>query len=493
MIRQYRIHPAIGVARIGNSPTEWFDGPEVPTIDFVPPYGAYRDANDLIKRQAVRFRIYECDFEEANPTAPVSVREITDADAEIQWHVHLANLKSFTSDPQTSDNIPQPNDPGITTIAGLNQSRDVIGSVFGVQVPLGQLLTDEAGRLRVLGGFGAAASPSGAPLNGLFNAGWYDDAADGPVRATIRLRGSGEMPPVDAAWVITGVPAYAAPVMDIVTMYDVVYDLAVRHLGLVLPAVSFTNDVFPILQRIVLTQWVSASARQGHGHGQPGDFLDPALFDLLKSDDQTPGSNPRRARERVFRKLRNPSGGAGGNMPALKGSPSPTSPNATGFTVTPTQYEVMSRWSRGDFDADWNGPPVTVPFDQLPPEQQTAALDKATLWTGVGGSFNPGIEVSDMFARIACFERPFRVHSQLRAGTFTKDLSVPWQSDFTACGTGWWPGARPNAVTADGQNFHEWSTFGMSEMVEFWWKLGFLAERTLPNQTKGYLETEVVP
>ena len=44
----YRIHPGIGVARIGNSraPGEdgFFIGPETPDIDFVPPGGKYRDA-----------------------------------------------------------------------------------------------------------------------------------------------------------------------------------------------------------------------------------------------------------------------------------------------------------------------------------------------------------------------------------------------------------------------------------------------------------------
>jgi hypothetical protein len=51
------IHPAIGVARIGDSRDEYFIGPEVtdPPLE-KPEY--YRDAKGVLKRQAARFRIY---------------------------------------------------------------------------------------------------------------------------------------------------------------------------------------------------------------------------------------------------------------------------------------------------------------------------------------------------------------------------------------------------------------------------------------------------
>ena len=51
------IYPSIGVARVGNSPTEWYLGPEVP--DPLPlPAGSYRDNTGALKREAARFRIY---------------------------------------------------------------------------------------------------------------------------------------------------------------------------------------------------------------------------------------------------------------------------------------------------------------------------------------------------------------------------------------------------------------------------------------------------
>ncbi|MFD5753113.1 LodA/GoxA family CTQ-dependent oxidase [Streptomyces sp. NPDC127033] len=56
-ITQVKIHPAIGVARVGNSATEFFVGPESP--DRLPGQpGFYKDAAGAIKRQAARFRGY---------------------------------------------------------------------------------------------------------------------------------------------------------------------------------------------------------------------------------------------------------------------------------------------------------------------------------------------------------------------------------------------------------------------------------------------------
>src|SRR5438552_4647286 len=67
--RVYRIHPGIGVSRVGNSQAAdgYFVGPEVPDIDFVPPGGRYRDAGNNIRRQGTRFRIYEYTYVVQNP------------------------------------------------------------------------------------------------------------------------------------------------------------------------------------------------------------------------------------------------------------------------------------------------------------------------------------------------------------------------------------------------------------------------------------------
>ena len=235
-------------------------------------------------------------------------------------------------------------------------------------------------------------------------------------------------------------------------------------------------------------QWADPDARRGHGPGAGGNFLEPALFNRLH--DRSVASQA--DRQRVFQKLKNPDGG-GGNMPALIGPSPAETPQADGLTLTRLKYECFRRWSVGDFEPDWVGPPIQRPFGELTPREQVVALDQAGLWFGVGGTFGPGIEFGRHFGERQTFERPLRINTALSAGYLTSTLSVPWQADYSACGTGWWPSGRPNAVTADGHMFQTWARFtGQDRMLDAWWKLGFLAKRALPDGSVAYLETERV-
>ena len=81
------IHPAIGVARVGNSPAGFFVGPEVTEPAPEKP-GFYRDATGALKRQAARFRIYGYN------AAGEVVGELTADTADIRWTVHVANRKA---------------------------------------------------------------------------------------------------------------------------------------------------------------------------------------------------------------------------------------------------------------------------------------------------------------------------------------------------------------------------------------------------------------
>jgi len=83
-----KIHPAIGVARVGDSPDGYFIGPERPGIPARPGDGLFKDAAGRIKRQAARFRIFG--YDEHGEV----VREIKADEAEISWTVHLANRKA---------------------------------------------------------------------------------------------------------------------------------------------------------------------------------------------------------------------------------------------------------------------------------------------------------------------------------------------------------------------------------------------------------------
>ena len=87
MIEVMEEHPAIGIARLGNSPNGFFIGPEKPGV-YSKPRGGYRDAQHRIKRQAARFRLFGYDKNGK------LVKEITSAEAKIEWTVHLANKKA---------------------------------------------------------------------------------------------------------------------------------------------------------------------------------------------------------------------------------------------------------------------------------------------------------------------------------------------------------------------------------------------------------------
>ena len=89
-IVRYAIYPGIGIARVGNSPDEYFIGPEAPG-EVPQPEGGFKDPAGRIKRQAARFRIYGLN------EAGEAVREITADDAEITWRVHVANRSRLVS------------------------------------------------------------------------------------------------------------------------------------------------------------------------------------------------------------------------------------------------------------------------------------------------------------------------------------------------------------------------------------------------------------
>ena len=85
-ITNYKIHPGLGIARIGNSPTEFYVGPLAPG-EIPNPQGGFKDKMGRIKRQAAEFRVFGYNKD------GVAVKEITADDAEIIWNVHLANRK----------------------------------------------------------------------------------------------------------------------------------------------------------------------------------------------------------------------------------------------------------------------------------------------------------------------------------------------------------------------------------------------------------------
>src|SRR5262249_51333744 len=231
---RYAVHPAIGVARVGNSAGEFYFGQEVPGPLIEPP-GGLRDASGALKRQAARFRIYGYD---SNGTV---VREITAAEAEITWTVHLANQKAAWYGFIVALDVPGATptarrnplvsgtdrgalsiDPGPRSVTGANAAAVAFdtGTFLGAPIYLGGLRTDADGHLVVLGGRGTSFAPRGEILTTFANnVGWCDDTSDGPVRATIRV--DGRTIEAEPGWVVVAPPNYGPSIAaGFVSLYD---------------------------------------------------------------------------------------------------------------------------------------------------------------------------------------------------------------------------------------------------------------------------------
>jgi hypothetical protein len=460
-----KIHPAIGVARLGNSPTDFFIGPETMGTP-VPPPGGYKDGQCRVKRQAARFRLYAYDGSGV-------ATELTTATADITWTVELGNRKAssdgFSSSGRRNNNAVDRSKldilPGSRLLHGPSQLvkfntgtitvwRADLSSATAT-VDLGEARTDPEGRLLVLGGFGVSASPTGRPLDtagDLFNKDeWYDDISDGPIQATVKINATGQTFTAEGAWVIVAPPKYAPPLINAITLWDRLFDFFVDKGMLPAPTTtSFARDIYPILRAALDVQDVNAGAS-----GQHNPYIVPADFPVADATK----------RATIFNALKNPSGG-GGNMPLLNGS----------ATLTKTQYAHMQRWKDGtNIDNTW---PVAPPA--LSPQE----LDRAALFHCVGAAFFPGIEAGDFtIGDSARYSTPFRFNQgAVRAGDVSSRMSLPWQTDFSACANNWWPANRPNQVrtTPGGPVSLDWDRNhqGGGKMVTDWPILGFVLDQS---------------
>jgi hypothetical protein len=263
-IEYCRIHPGIGIARLGNSPQEYFIGPEVPDIPAEPQDKLFKDNEGRVKREAVRFRIYAYDSNNK------VIKELTSDDGSIIWNVHLANRKGeaelfvgrfeLPTDGSrlSSRNTEVTNradliiDPGVRSISGINQRgsgnyKFDTGKFLGITVPLGEILTDEKGRLLVLGGLGKSDSidMNKFPIKQYANNdGWFDDTSDGPVTASVTLKNGKSIALKDNAWVIAAPPKFAPYHYPIVTLFDTMTEYALNQNWLTKPKeVSFMRDI----------------------------------------------------------------------------------------------------------------------------------------------------------------------------------------------------------------------------------------------------------
>lgn len=606
----FRIHPAIGVARVGNS-EEYIIAPETMagsgpremtgglpiranTEDETINSADLRDDDGALKRQAARFRIfaYPETAEECWPRGDgteVKIDEPSPFDGrvvqDIIWTVHVANkkansfwavdsgdnagIKSYNGtvpairNPDVPDPKADPNsgsetdkiallndknrgrqltiDPGPRTISGKGSppvrfDRDTTASYYDadrsdvVALPdypksfpqdsfehldcpagpidtLGELSTDDSGRLLVLGGYGRAVGRrvnGPAPLtDNVNNNQWFDDTSDGPVSATL-VFDDGSRQVVHGAWVTTTDPGYAPQILNVVSLWDDVYDCWVRELDLA-PKIydkakggyqrsykpTFDDQIAPIFRSSALQQWVcnfSETGMAAHARVDAIEATDDASITELAGITA------------IFRK---PAGYVDPGTTAKSGQATTTQPDAISTTQMPlhlgdgdeafltlrqTQYFFLQQWNKG-FGHFSAGSHALGPGEHL---------DKATLVNCLGGRFSPGIDMTFVMREPTIFVQPwktsgagpFRIQAKslryasagdtttpfltggyiprhtdkdgLEPGDLSKFMSIPWHTDYNSCATHlpdpnppgnhtvfWsWPAQRPVAVYA---------------------------------------------
>jgi hypothetical protein len=500
------IYPAIGVARVGNSPDAWFIGPEV-TDPPAHPSEFYRDSGGRLKRQAARFRAYGL-----NAQGEAVIELTGHPAAKVEWTAHLANQKSSWYEFQLALDIPEAKDappsllrnatvsdrntlsidPGPRSVSGANVHggdayRFDSGKFVGTPVYLGELHTDEAGRLIVLGGRGHSASFDGSEaVTFANNDGWHDDVSDGPV--TARVSYDGVPLEVAPAWVVVAPPNYAPMQKSVRTLWDLLRSVAIDAGMLAKPArPSFQRDIRPIFERMTRLSWVNQGFAAAFGWGGQFDLSSQAALARLSS----PSPAYLELRRTIKNNFRHPDVDAWSPVPWpwLYGDAMSIPPAQTprqNSTLSPLQLEFLDQWVLGEFEADYD-PSEKPPkhLSDLPPAAQAEMLTQAALEFCLADAFHPGCEMTWPMRQAGMYMAAFRVKhapegwvvpsygAQLDSdvwtlpggpidagqvpGGLTRWMAVPWQTDTASCRSGYdkgydpylptfWPARVPNEV-----------------------------------------------
>ena len=524
--QKYKIFPSINIARLGNSESDFYIGPEsagsLPTRpdggQFEP--ADFRDAEGKLKRQAARFRIYKVDDNDGSQMEEVTLN--SPDIVSINWTAHIANKKAiwYQFDGYLGFDGYKPDailrngkitdqaqreamiiDPGPRTISGKNAaavhfSRETTtkGSFppttlqpFGIDT-LGELHTDDQGRLLLLGGHGHSGTDLPPPpdiTDFANNDNWWDDTSDGPVTACITLT-NGETLEVEPAWVIAGLPAFAPEMENVVTLYDAMFDVAVQKLkhrpdmysddkfieGETGYKPDFLTEIKPLLLRGIQASGGAAISKDMHTFdykilGQVPSEKDGEIIDKHQLS--------RKFIYNIFRNLDTlnkmdsadklgPPPGPGQGPTHLKGDHHGRGtlkymPGAYGaglekeieeeligdyLTLTKTQLYIVKQWSEGFFENPTTATSATGKGE---------TITQGVLENCVGGALHPGIETTWISCLAEIYESPFRINKkekipyplslttekngngkqEMEPGDMTKYMALPWQADFNNC------------------------------------------------------------
>lgn len=571
----FKIHPSIGIARLGNSPSDFYLAPE--TTGGLPiqcgpdgnsvvvdgkeqPVTHFKDDQGRIKRQAARFRVFV--YNDQNPggrevqigdtfqvmnlkSGRINGQILTATLLDIKWTVYLANKKAnwyqfketagehgyapdhplrnpqiVTADQRQKLII----DPGPQSVSWTDKKGRIAQFAAG-QNPgmpqsfpppltpnsistLGEIRStqqDNHNRLLVLGAYGNSGSVNsglGQPVIQAYanNDGWFDDVSDGPVSAQliVNVTESDGHPippsqtsiPVDSsAWVIVGYPRYAPQIVDVVTMDDVVYDIAVRYFAFdpylygvppfpchIAPPTGldlqrwreqaqynpnyypyFYRDIWPILTRPNQYQWVMDfdPFTGGEPHNTApgtGETFDPNWISIPPSEGEDPDLRTRRyqMRQLIYSMLRQP-----GHenymtnwkksdpkfhpyaMPLLCGDNPISNTAASKFLcLTDTMLFMLKQWADGKFINE-----TIEKIDPQPP-QPGVELDRGSLGNMLGGAFCPGGEACWIMRNPAIYSGSYRIHasSDVVPGGLSQPAVVPNASATADLASGLGPG-----------------------------------------------------
>ena len=574
----FRIHPAIGIARVGNSPNSFYIAPEVTgglPIDCdhegnpivkdgkEQPVSKFKDAQGRIRRQAARFRVYL--YDDANADGrELKIGDVTDIIDkksgqrrqvridDIRWTVYLANKKSSwyefkenagehgypAGHPLRNAGITDTEerqkliiDPGPRTVLFQNEKQrtaafapttDGAPETFPPNLipnsvtTLGELRcrqTDNTNRLLVLGGLGNSGSMNtgfGNPKieNYANNDGWFDDISDGPVTASLAYTEleldyerppaqwtTGSIPVTDPAWVIVGYPRYAPEITDIITMDDVVFDVAVRNfcyapfmhgvppfdgarhapttdsdLAAWRALATWNPDYQPYYQRDIEPILVRpgnysnvmdldpTTGGDPHNTGSGGN-IDLTELSIPPHAGERPEDRKRRRDMRMFvygvlRKQgqendllapANPNkpGYRLFAMPLLCGD-NPLSNTAPSkfLRLTDTMLFLLHQWAEGRF--------INEAREDIDPgplhKGEGRALDHGVLGNALGGSFCPGGEASWIMRNPAIYAQAYRIrHTAPTPGALSQPANLPGGPPQTAADLG--SGLEPGDIT----------------------------------------------
>ena len=505
------IYPPIGVMRVGNSEEEYFTGPLVDNPESKTDAYAYRDKTGALKRQAAQFRIYGLN------AAGKAIKELTCDNAEIQWHCHLANQKSAWYEFQLALDIPEAADAPASMLRNINvKDRDSLiidggeksikgknvddgptfeGTFLSKKVYLGEMRTDEKGRLIMLGGHGKSENINGdIAITFANNEGWYDDISDGPVKADVKFEGV--VLKVEPAWVICAPPDYAPMQKSVRTMWDLMRDVAVKAGMLERPQrPSFTKDILPIFERMTNLQWVNAGFAAAFGFNGQFDYTTSEWIKKL-GDPSSANYEMRRTISNNFRRFDVSGAEAPQLWPWLYGDAIsiPTTGSVRQHAaLSDLQLEFLDQWVMGDFDADYVDMtgcphvPDPITIDSLPVSEQPDMLTKAAMEFCLADAFHPGCEMTWPMRSSGMYMAPFRIKHAPKLplvdssyygpvmnndiitlakgpllggqvpGGITRWMAIPWQTDTASCRDGYtteydpylptfWPARVPNNI-----------------------------------------------